>query len=84
MRGSQASPTIFRDGSFRFYFFSREESRMHVHVQGPDGEAKFWLERVIALAQNCGLSEQQIRSVQTLVEGHADEIRSAWRKHFGR
>jgi hypothetical protein len=78
------SPTIFRDGSFRFYFFSREESRMHVHVQGPDGEAKFWIEPVIALAQNYGLSEQQIRSVQTLVEGHADEIRSAWRKHFGR
>ena len=78
------SPTIFRDGSFRFYFFSREESRMHVHVQGPDGEAKFWLEPVIALAQNYGLSDQQIRTVQTLVEGHADEICRAWRKHFGR
>jgi hypothetical protein len=33
------SPTIFREGSFRFYFFSREEPRMHVHVQCPDGEA---------------------------------------------
>jgi hypothetical protein len=78
------SPTIFREGSYRFYFFAREESRMHVHVQAPDGEAKFWIEPTIALAQNYGLSEQQIRSVQTLVEGHADEIRSAWRKHFGR
>ena len=26
------SPTIFREGPFRFYFFSREETRMHVHV----------------------------------------------------
>jgi hypothetical protein len=57
---------------------------MHVHVQGPDGEAKFWIEPAITMAQNYGLTEQQIRSVQMLVEGHADEIRSAWRKHFSR
>lgn len=57
---------------------------MHVHVQGPDGEAKFWIEPVIAMAQNYGLSDQQIRSIQALVEGHVDEIRSAWHKHFGR
>lgn len=76
------SPTIFRDGSFRFYFFSREEARMHVHVQCPDGEAKFWLEPTIGLAHNYGLSGQQVRAAQQLVEAHADEIRSAWRKHF--
>ncbi len=77
------SPTIFRDGSFRFYFFSREETRMHVHVQCPDGEAKFWLEPVIAQAQNYGLSEQQLRAAQFLIEGHSDEIRAAWKRLFG-
>lgn len=77
------SPTIFRDGSFRFYFFSREEPRSHVHVQCPDGEAKFWLEPAVALAQNQGLTEQQIHMAQRLVEEHIDEIRSAWAKHFG-
>lgn len=46
------SPTVFREGPYRFYFFSREETRMHVHVQGPDGEAKFWLEPSVELAQN--------------------------------
>ena len=30
---------------------------MHVHVQSPDGEAKFWLEPEIALAQNQGLRD---------------------------
>jgi hypothetical protein len=77
------SPTIFRDGSFRFYFFSREESRMHVHVQCPDGEAKFWLEPVIAQAQNYGLNEQQLRVARSLIEGHSNEIRAAWKRHFG-
>ena len=35
------SPTVFREGGFRFYFFSREKPRMHVHVQGQNGEGKF-------------------------------------------
>jgi hypothetical protein len=55
---------------------------MQVHVQCPDGEAKFWLEPTIALAHNYGLSDQQVRAAQQLVEAHVDEIRSAWRKHF--
>jgi len=71
------SPTIFRDGQYRFYFFSREELRRHVHVQCPDGEAKFWLEPQIALAQNHGLNDRQIRAVAGLIEDHADEIRAA-------
>jgi Domain of unknown function (DUF4160) len=37
---------------------------MHVHVHCPDGEAKFWLEPEIALAQNYGLTEQQVRTAQ--------------------
>jgi hypothetical protein len=76
------SPTIFRDGQFRFYFFSREERRLHVHVQSPGGEAKFWLEPEIALAQNHGLNFRQLRRVQWLIEEHADEIRRAWKRHF--
>lgn len=76
------SPTIFRDGSFRCYFFSREEPRIHLDVQCPDGEAKFWLEPRIALAQNFGLTQQQHWTVHSLIQRHADEIRRAWSKHF--
>jgi hypothetical protein len=78
------SPTIFRDGKFRFFFFSREESRMHVHVVSGDGEAKFWIEPDIELAQNYGLSERDLRTVKALIKEHEDGIRSAWRQHFGR
>lgn len=78
------SPTIFREGGFRFYFFSREERRIHVHVQCADGEAKFWLEPIIQLAQNQGLNGQQLRVAHDLVEEHADEIRCAWARHFNR
>ena len=48
------SPIVFRELGFRFFFFSREEPRMHVH--GGHGEAKFWLEPNVELAENYGRS----------------------------
>jgi hypothetical protein len=77
------SPTVFREGGFRFYFFSREEPRMHVHVHGQNGEAKLWLEPRIELAQNYGLSEKDLNSALRLVQEHENEIRNAWNIHFG-
>lgn len=49
-------PTVFRYGEFRFYFFSREESRKHIHVSSPKGEAKIWLEPEITVAKVIELS----------------------------
>jgi hypothetical protein len=46
------SATVFRKGGYRFYLFSREEPRMHVHVHHVDGEAKFWQEDEIRAAWN--------------------------------
>jgi hypothetical protein len=76
------SPTVFREGPFRFFFFSREETRIHVHVQSADGEAKFWLEPTIELARNYGLSATDLRQVEQSVNEHAQEIRDAWNDHF--
>jgi hypothetical protein len=77
------SPTIFRQGPYRFFFFSREETRMHVHVHAAQGEAKFWIEPKIELANNFGLSSRALTSVRRLIEEHEDEIRKAWKTHFG-
>ena len=76
------SPTVFRDGPFRFFFFSREEERMHIHVQSADGEAKVWIEPRIELARNYELSDQDLRRVLQLVADHEQEIRDAWHEHF--
>lgn len=77
------SPSIFREGAFRFFFFSRGEPRVHVHVSHTDGEAKFWLEPKIELALNQGLSQQQFNEALNLVHAHHTEIIDAWRAHFG-
>ena len=56
---------------------------MHVHMSCPDGEAKFWLEPVVALADFTGLSKPQLTEMHQLVEAHRDEVAAAWQKHFG-
>lgn len=76
------SPTVLRVKGFRFYFFSREERRAHVHVQHAEGEAKFWIEPAVELTANFGLKPKQLADVQILIEEHLNEIRSAWAKHF--
>ncbi|MBI4878871.1 MAG: DUF4160 domain-containing protein [Planctomycetes bacterium] len=78
------SPTVFRQRGFRFFFFSREEERLHVHVHHATGEAKVWLEPAIAVAHNFGLGERNLAYAIRLIREHEDEIRAAWRSHFAR
>ncbi len=77
------SPTVFREGPYRFFFFSREEPRMHVHVASSEGEAKFWIEPAIALADSHGIPHRELATLQKIVETHEHEIRTAWNRHFG-
>ncbi len=74
------SPTVFRESNYRF--FSREEERMHVHVQSPDGEAKFWLEPEIELARNYRYSREQLKELESLIEARYDELTNRWTEHF--
>jgi hypothetical protein len=76
------SPTVFREDGYRFFFFSREESRMHVHVLSGDGEAKYWLEPEVALAKSFGYSSKQLSRVEQLIRRHQNELISAWQRHF--
>lgn len=76
------SPTVFRYKDYRFLFFSREESRIHIHVTCPDGEAKFWIEPEVSLANNFGLAQNRIGELQKVVEEHKNEIQRAWSAHF--
>jgi hypothetical protein len=78
------SPTVFRERGYRFYFFSREEDRQHVHVSNADGEAKFWLSPEVSLAENCGLSARQVSEARKIIEEHRHEFIERWQQHFRR
>ncbi|MGB5062704.1 MAG: DUF4160 domain-containing protein [Candidatus Competibacter sp.] len=76
------SPTVFRENGYRFFFFSREEERMHVHVISAEGEAKFWLDPEIELSNNHRYSRKQLKQIELLIEANYNELISAWRQHF--
>ncbi len=78
------SPTVLRYKKYRFFFFSREETRRHVHVVSPEGEAKFWLEPIVALAESFRLNARELKELQKVIERRNDEIIRAWNKHFTR
>jgi len=77
------SPTVFRKKGFRFFFFSREEERMHVHIVSNDGEAKFWLMPEIKIAKNYKFSNKQLKEIESIIKEHYDEFTGAWKKYFG-
>ncbi len=42
-------PTVLRVGPYRFFFYASDRAEpMHVHVEGGNGSAKFWLARPTA------------------------------------
>ena len=76
-------PTILRIKDYRFFFFSREELRQHIHIYCQRGEAKFWLEPQIELAQNYRLSKKQLNEIEEIIEEHYEYFVKAWEEHFG-
>ena len=75
------SPTVFRDGPYRFYFYSQEEDRMHLHIESPDGKLKVWLEPRIEVAQNHGVPDREVRKILRILEKRHEEAKERWRHY---
>ena len=80
---AKVSPTVKQYQRFRFFFFSREEKRKHIHVESPEGEAKFWLEPAVELAMNQAIRPQDITVIKEYIADNYEEFTDAWTKHFG-
>jgi len=75
-------PTIYREGPYRFFVNSREETRMYVHVETADGNAKYWLEPLVALFTFHQLSTKELSRAEKIVREHQDEFIAARRTRF--
>ena len=79
-------PVIFRYKGYRFFFYSNEGSPrepVHVHVRSNDGEAKFWLQPVVHLADSSGFDARILRELTGVVEQNAAMIERTWNEYFG-
>ena len=77
-------PTAMKLGSYRFHFYSDEgREPVHIHVETPDGECKFWLDP-IRLAGNKGISPEVIRKIERIVFEYSTFLEEKYYEHFDR
>ena len=76
------SPTVLRQGPYRFFFYAGDQAEPpHVHVEGDNGEAKYWL-RPVALVEGWGYSPRELRIIERIVHAHRDDFLQAWDAFF--
>ena len=75
-------PTVYRIGPYRFYFNSREETRMHIHIDSTDGTAKFWLEPIVALEVYYNMKSKELSEIEEIVKEKKYEFVREWKKYF--
>jgi hypothetical protein len=76
------NPTILVTGPYRFFFFSKEELRPHIHVVSSTGEAKFWLYPKVSLAKSYDFNQIEVRRIQKIIEENREEFIKAWEEYF--
>jgi len=76
-------PTLHREAGYAFRFRATDRGEPpHVHVEGNDGHAKFWL-RGPRLENSTGYNRRQLAHIAGIVEAHASEFASRWHDYFG-
>jgi hypothetical protein len=76
-------PTLFMLNGFRFFFFSHEENRMHIHVEYQGRKAKIWLDN-FEVAQNDGFYLFEINQILKITRMNEKAFKKAWISHFGK
>ncbi len=75
------SPTIFEINGIRFFTYSQEEDRAHVHLRLGDGrKIKIWIEPGIEVANNQPIKDHEISILLKYVEENIDAIRAHWQE----
>ncbi|MGD9888385.1 MAG: DUF4160 domain-containing protein [Halothiobacillaceae bacterium] len=79
-------PVIFRYKGYRVFFYSNEgnpREPLHVHVQRGEALAKFWIDPVVSIANNYGLSGSEMAELMQMIETRRSVIEEAWHEFFG-
>jgi hypothetical protein len=75
-------PTILLIYGMRFFFYSKEEIRMHIHVEHQGRDAKIWLD-TLDVAYNRGFPDHELLKIIKIVRIYEKAFKKAWISHFG-
>lgn len=75
-------PTIYRIGSYRFYFFSHENNEPpHIHIDKDNNSAKFWLNPV-ELSSNYGFNSKELNYISKIIIEQKEFFIQKWELYF--
>ena len=75
-------PTVLRHGSYRFFFYSQENSEPpHIHVERGSATAKYWLNPV-ELARSQGFRVHELTPLRATIIERRHQFLEAWSAHF--
>ena len=76
------SPTFKNEKGYRFFTWSKEENRKHVHVIQNNKHCKFWLEPTTEIAENNGFKQFELNEILKIITKNETEFNDTWDKHF--
>ena len=74
-------PLVFKYRGFTFFFYSKEEERMHIHVEQGNSRAKFWMTPDIQLASSAEINSSLLKEFEKTIRRRQNEIIDKWKKH---
>ena len=75
------TPVVHRWNGYRFFFYSAEEERAHLHVARAETEMKIWLEPRIEVAYNYGVPGKDVKRILSIVRRYEHAFLEAWKTH---
>lgn len=71
------SPTIFQVWNLRIVIYPKDHEPAHVHVVGPDAEAKFDI-KTLECMENHGFSEKSLRRIKEYLKDRKMNLLEVW------
>jgi hypothetical protein len=76
------SPTFINENGYRFFTWSKEEDRKHIHTIKDGKRCKFWLEPKIEIAENIGFKNFELNEILKIIIKNETEFNKIWDEYF--
>lgn len=71
------APVVFRTENLKYVIYPQDHQPAHVHVIGPDAEAKFEI-KTLKLMTNYGFNEKTLRKITKYLKERQNSLLEAW------
>jgi hypothetical protein len=75
-------PTVLTLLGFKFYYWAREHTPIHIHVKKAGAEARFVIEPEVELTENAGLKPHELALAEEIIRENREYLIEHWKLFF--